>query len=91
MKKFLVITHHHCSIEIKAIKDTYEEAKDFMDQDVYNFITSDEDYKNIVVRKIRNDTMRMYGNAGFSDSHSAHACTGSDCGACAWAIKQIEV
>ena len=39
MKKFLVISYYDCNINIDVVTDTYEEAKEWMDNDVKEFIS----------------------------------------------------
>ena len=39
MRKFLVISYYDGDISIDAVKDTYEEAKEWMDNDVKEFIS----------------------------------------------------
>ena len=39
MRKFLVISYYDGNIGIDVVKDTYEEAKGWMDNDVKDFIS----------------------------------------------------
>lgn len=76
MRKFLVISYYDGNIGIDVVKDTYEEAKEWMDNDVKEFISPME------LDEI--DT-----SACWIESHSAFANV--DDMPCDWVIESIEV
>ena len=60
MIKFLVISYYNGNINIDVIKDTYEEAKEWMDNDVKEFISPME-------------LEEIYESECWIESHSAFA------------------
>ena len=76
MRKFLVISYYDGNIGIDVVKDTYEEAKEWMDNDVKDFILPME-------------LEDVDGSACWIESHSAFANV--DGMPCDWVIESIEV
>ena len=76
MRKFLVISYYNGNISIDVVKNTYEEAKEWMDNDVKDFISpmelEDIDESECWIK-----------------SHSAFANTNEM--PCDWVIESIEV
>lgn len=76
MRKFLVISYYDGNIGIDVVKNTYEEAKEWMDNDVKDFISP---------MKLED----IDGSECWIESHSAFANT--DGMPCDWVIESIEV
>lgn len=76
MRKFLVISYYDGNIGIDVIKNTYEEAKEWMDNDVKEFISPME-------------LDEIDESVCWIESHSAFANT--DGMPCDWVIESIEV
>ena len=76
MIKFLVISYYNGNINIDVVKDTYEEAKEWMDNDVKEFISSME-------------LEETNESECWIESHSAFA--NIDSMPCDWVIECIEV
>ena len=77
MRKFLVISYYDGDINIDAVKDNYEEAKEWMDNDVKEFISPME------LDEIDDPSVCWIEN------HSAFANV--DGMPCDWVIESIEV
>ena len=76
MKKFLVISYYDGNINIDVVADTYEEAKEWMDNDIKEFIFPME-------------LGDMDESECWIESYGAFVNTGSM--PCDWVIKSIEV
>lgn len=76
MRKFLVISYYDGNIGINVVRDTYEEAKAWMDNDVKDFIAPME-------------LEDVDSSECWIESHSAFANT--DGMPCDWVIESIEV
>ena len=76
MRKFLVISYYDGNIGIDVVRDTYEEAKEWMDNDVKEFISPME-------------LEEIDESVCWIESYSAFANT--DGMPCDWVIESIEV
>lgn len=77
MKKFLVISYYDGCIEVDGIFNTYQEAKEWMDNDVLDFI------EPLTIEEL--DDGKLY-----IESHSAWAMI-FDGMPCDWQIKEIRI
>lgn len=76
MEKFLVISYYEGNINVDVVKNTYEESKKWMDNDVKDFITPTESEEI-------NELDYWIG------THSAFANVDDD--RCDWKIESIDV
>ena len=75
MEKYLVISYYESAIEVDAVKDTYEEARQFMEDDVRDFVAPEK------LEDLMDDECIL-------ENYSAFANIGGDA-MCTWTIKKV--
>lgn len=81
MKKYLVLSYYDGILGIDVIKDTYGEAKEWMDSDVRSFVSTfnlKESFEDLTEDQVYIGENFAYANPSRFD-------------ACDWKIEEIEV